>query len=215
MLDITNLRTQRTVVELQTHCVLSSGSRDQSRPSVVPESIAILLCWDGVAITALWGRYNPGGRIMHLIYLRLSQPSENAMLNLAAATHSTKKAVAKKLWVQRHGPRFVTGWGDARRSLSRVAASVSAGAVDDGHVQEEVEVVRASLLAVREDGGRLVQPRAACTAALSGAAAPRGRPDLSVAPWSPGPPPRHPRASASPTSSRTGSALRGLRRPAP
>eukprot|EP00964_Phaeocystis_antarctica_P087555 scaffold55587_cov77-Phaeocystis_antarctica.AAC.1 len=40
MLDITNLRTQRTVVELQTHCKLSSGSRDQSRPSVVPESIA-------------------------------------------------------------------------------------------------------------------------------------------------------------------------------
>eukprot|EP00964_Phaeocystis_antarctica_P077554 scaffold48161_cov63-Phaeocystis_antarctica.AAC.2 len=89
MLDITNLRTQRTVVELQTHCVLSSGSRDQSRPSVVPESIAILLCWDDVAITALWGPYNPGGRTMLLIYLRLSQPSENAMLNLAAATSGT------------------------------------------------------------------------------------------------------------------------------
>ena len=74
MLDITNLRTQRTVVELQTHCVLSSGSRNHSRPSVVPESIAILLCWDGVAITALWGRYNPGGRTMLLIYLRLSNP---------------------------------------------------------------------------------------------------------------------------------------------
>ena len=84
--------------------------------------------------------------------------------------------MAKKLWVQRHGPRFVTGWGDARRSLSRVAASVSAGAVDDGHIQEEVEVVHASSLAVREGGGRLVQPRAGC------AAAPRGEPDPYVAP---------------------------------
>ena len=73
---------------------------------------------------------------------------------------------------------------------------MSAGAVDDGHVQEEVGVVRASSLAVREDEGRLVQPRAACTAAPC-AAAPRGGPDLSVAPWSPGPPPRHPRERAS------------------
>ena len=50
--------------------------------------------------------------------------------------------------MQHHGPRFVTGWGDAHRSLSRVADTVIAGAVEDGHIQDEVEVVHASSLAV-------------------------------------------------------------------
>ena len=46
----------------------------------------------------------------------------------------------------------------------------------DADGQEDVEVVHASSLAVREDGGHLVQPRAGC------AAAPRGGPDPCVAP---------------------------------
>ena len=66
--------------------------------------IATLSYWDDDAITALRRMYHAP----HLPCVSHPTLGECHMLNLAAASLH-QKAVAKKLWVQHHGPRFVTG----------------------------------------------------------------------------------------------------------